>query len=151
MGSNNHSAQNSFVPMYNDDNNINYPNPNSNSVPEFEFFLPLGDKIFRVTYTQLRSFDIARRLNSGVDIIPDPHFPYHQNVQNFISQQVQQRVQQQHVYQPQQQPQIYNTIPTNSQVDMIPPNSQDNNPSDKVMSENTGHNYTTNYQTHNGF
>lgn len=162
---------NNFVPMRipnNNDNSINYHVGiyNSNdTVPSntFEFYLPLpNDTIYRVIYTQLHLFEISTLLNNGVDTshIPDSHFPYHQNVQNFISQQIQQRVQQQHVYQPQQQSQIYNTIP-NSQVDMIPPNSQVysnnniyNNPSDEAISENAGYNYinyTTNYQTHNGF
>ncbi|CAB4374919.1 unnamed protein product [Rhizophagus irregularis] len=173
MGSNDCSAQDYLhlsevqvgVPMYNDDNNINYPvgisNQNSNSVPPktFEFYLPLpDDTIFRVTYTQLHSLDTAELLNKGVDIshIPNSQFSYHLYVQSLIRQQFYQRVQQR-VYQPQQKSQVY----ANSQVDMIPPNSQVysnnniyNNPSDEAISENAGYNYinyTTNYQTHNDF
>uniref|UniRef100_U9SVX6 Uncharacterized protein n=1 Tax=Rhizophagus irregularis (strain DAOM 181602 / DAOM 197198 / MUCL 43194) TaxID=747089 RepID=U9SVX6_RHIID len=142
-GSNDRSAQdylslpedqvgNSFVPIRipnNNDNSINYHVGiyNSNdTVPSntFEFYLPLpNDTIYRVIYTQLHLFEISTLLNNGVDTshIPDSHFPYHQNVQSFIRQQIHQRVQ--YIYQPQQPSQTFDTIP-NFQLDMMPPNSQ---------------------------
>ncbi|GES73888.1 hypothetical protein GLOIN_2v1482135 [Rhizophagus clarus] len=126
----------------------------NNNVPlkKFEFYLPLSnDAIYRVTYTQLNSFEIAKLLNKGVDTshIPDPDFLYHINVQSLICQQIRQRVQQ-HFYQPQQQSQTNNSIPNsipNSQMDTIAPNSQVhvNYTYNEDMSENTGFNYTTNY------
>ncbi|CAB5378134.1 hypothetical protein RhiirA5_419520 [Rhizophagus irregularis] len=144
-GSNDRSAQdylslpedqvgNSFVPTRipnNNDNSINYHvgiSNSNNTVPSntFEFYLPLpNDTIYRVTYTQLHSFEISTLLNNGVDTshIPDSHFPYHQNVQSFIRQQIHQRVQ--YIYQPQQPSQTFDTIP-NFQLDMMPPNSQVN-------------------------
>lgn len=174
MSSNDHSAQdylnlpeaqvgNSSVPMpipNNNDNNINYhvgiSNPNNTVPPKtFEFYLPLSDDtIYQVTYTRLRSLDIARLLNNGVDKshIPDSHFPLHQNVESIIRQQIHQRVQ--HIYQPQQQSQAYEIIP-NSQADMLPLNSPVNSnniyenviPSNEAISEDIG--YTN--QTHNDF
>jgi hypothetical protein len=148
MSSHDHSAQDylnlpgdqdNFVPMQipnNNDDNVNY-HPTT-----FVFYLPLpNDTIYRVTYTQLHSFEIATLLNNG-----DSHFPHHQNIQGLIRQQIYQRVQQQ----PQQQSQTYDIIP-NSQVDMIPSNSQVNSnnnisnymiPSNEAISENTD---TTNY------
>src|SRR5437016_2215514 len=112
MSSNNHSAQdylnlpedlagNSYAPLQIPNNNNNYhvaiSDPNNNVSPDtFEFYLPLpNDMIYRVTYTQLHSFEIARLLNNGVDIshIPDSQFSHHQHVQQSIRQQIHQRVQ----------------------------------------------------------
>ncbi|GBC06065.1 hypothetical protein RclHR1_00660019 [Rhizophagus clarus] len=114
-------VENGFVPTRIPDNNyhVGISNSNNNMSQEtFEFYLPLpNDTVYRVEYTQLHSYDIAKLLNKGVDVSHNPvsHFPYQQNVQ---IQQVQQ-----YIYQPQQQSQIYGSIP-NFQVDMPPPNSQ---------------------------
>jgi hypothetical protein len=157
-GSNDRSAQdylslpedqvgNSFVPIRipnNNDNSINNHvgiSNSNNTVPSntFEFYLPLpNDTIYRVTYTQLHSFEISTLLNNGVDTshIPDSHFPYHQNVQSFIRQQIHQRVQ--YIYQPQQPSQTFDTIHTipNFQLDMMPPNSQVNTNDSNVIPSN---------------
>lgn len=138
-------VENSFVPMRihnnNENSSINFhveiSNSNNTLSPKtFEFYLPLpNDTIYRITYTQLHSFEIATLLNNGVDIshIPDSHFPYHQNVQSFIRQQIHQRVQ--YIHQPQQRSQTFDTIP-NFQLDMVPPNSQVNMNDSNVIPSN---------------
>ncbi|GBB99573.1 hypothetical protein RclHR1_03570001 [Rhizophagus clarus] len=112
--------------------NIGISNPPNNV---FEFYLPLPNdtRIYRVTYTELHPFEIARLLNNGVNVshnhesqfshhqnvlnngvnisgIHDSQFSHHQNVQNFIRQQIHQQAQQ-HIYQPQQQPYYFNSNP----------------------------------------
>jgi hypothetical protein len=155
MSSNNHSASNpvdqpvnSSVSMQIPNNNIGISNSNNNV---FEFYLPLpnDNRIYRVTYTELNSFEIARRLNNDIDIshIPDSQLSHHQNVQHFIRHQIHQRVQQR-VYQPQQQSHYFDTM-LNPQVDMMALNSQVH--SDNVYNNVNSSNGTTsdNYTNYN--
>ncbi|CAI2165585.1 8645_t:CDS:1 [Funneliformis geosporum] len=95
-------------------NNVDFSNVNNEnslhvhgSVPvtqnvTYEFYLPTGDaRVYLVTYTELSTHEIARRLNSRVNLshIPEYQFPYHYNLQSLIHQQIQQQVQQTGNYQ----------------------------------------------------
>ncbi|RIA96698.1 hypothetical protein C1645_815007 [Glomus cerebriforme] len=91
-------------PNNNNGSNIQYPSSNDQgsdihiATPAlqnvFEFYLPLSnDTVYHVTYTKLHSFDIAQRLNCGVNASQ-----YHQNLKQLIQQQIQK--QQQQVQQP---------------------------------------------------
>ncbi|CAB4493037.1 hypothetical protein RhiirA5_419288 [Rhizophagus irregularis] len=72
----------------NNSNSIS-PAPQNNTS---EFYLPLPNdtRIYHVTYTELTSTEIARRLNNGIDLsnIPNHRLPYHNNVQRLIMQEI---------------------------------------------------------------
>ncbi|GBB89013.1 hypothetical protein RclHR1_15650001 [Rhizophagus clarus] len=55
----------------------------------FEFYLPLPNDIYHITYTELNSIEIARLLNNRIDLshVSNHSNQYHCNVQNLIQQQ----------------------------------------------------------------
>ncbi|GBC09688.1 hypothetical protein RclHR1_09040007 [Rhizophagus clarus] len=106
----NYSTENEFIdnnnnePSYRQTSNVGMPSRNHNSGPAtsgpktFEFYFPLSNdtndtRIYYVTYTELNSLDIARRLNENIDLshIPNYQLSNHHNVQNSIQRQIVQR------------------------------------------------------------
>ncbi|CAB4476848.1 hypothetical protein RhiirA1_458856 [Rhizophagus irregularis] len=63
----------------------------------FEFYYPLQNgpngRVYYVTYTELSLYDIAKRLNNGINGIytPNHQSPHHINVQNLIGEQIAQQ------------------------------------------------------------
>lgn len=149
--------QTNFVPSNINDNNENFQhasNPNINldtsqissnnmTTPplqnityEFYFPVPNDTRVYHVTYTELNSIEIARRLNDRIDLshLLNHQFPYHYYIQHSIRQQI---VQQSGGYQqniiPQQTFDTMNIQPTfqeysnNNAYDAapVPPNSSE--------------------------
>jgi hypothetical protein len=88
---NNNNLQNNNVEMSNETLNISTIPAPQNTV--FEFYLPLpNDTIYHITYqfTKLRSLEIARRLNNGINLshITDYQLPHHHHIHSLIKQQI---------------------------------------------------------------
>ena len=101
-------------------------NDNIHPVPQntFEFYLYLPNYmyIYRVTYTELHTFEVAQLLNNSINL--------YYNIQSLIHQQIQQPVESQ-IYQDSVQS-------MNIQVQSLDDNIyNDSIPSNKVISENT--------------
>ncbi|RIA97129.1 hypothetical protein C1645_314545 [Glomus cerebriforme] len=89
--------------------NVNMPNTNSTILHDntvappqnttFEFYLPLPNdtRVYYVTYTELDSLEIARRLNNGMNNGMNIS-PFHYNIQSLIHQLIHQ-IQQQNIQQ----------------------------------------------------
>ncbi|CAG8439540.1 13999_t:CDS:2 [Funneliformis caledonium] len=149
-------AENNYVPSSNHPNNIDEQNvqrTSINNVDEFsnirnetslhvhdtvpvnqnftyEFYLPTNDaRIYHVTYTELPTHEIARRLNSRINLshVPEFQFPYHYNIQSLIHQRIQQQLQQTTTSQAYSENPIYNeaSTPSSEVVSDIMQDTQD--------------------------
>src|ERR1041384_2460698 len=71
--------------------------------PTFEFYLPVPNdtRIYRVRYTALRLFEVARLLNNCIDLshISDNQLSHHYDVQSLIQQQIRQNLVESQIYQ----------------------------------------------------
>ena len=157
-------TENSFVPLQipnnnNELNNVQHTSINNVGMSNptlhihqnttFEFYLPLPNdtRVYHVTYTELNSFDIARRLNNNINLshIADYHLPHHHNIQSLIQQLIHQQVQQQ-VQQPVES-QIYQPNSTQHQSFDTMRTSHDNNIYNAASSEPISDNRDTIMQT----